>query len=92
MGAAAKRTGGDGQPEIVWDEFLAALRTERAGDGAGWVTSREIAKATNRSTKWVRERLAEAIEAGKVAVGRRPATAIDGKGTMVPAYRVSDGC
>lgn len=69
-----------------WLQELAAFST-RSDEGHSVA---EIAENTGMSEPLVRRRLRDASRFGWVRVGRRSATAIDGKNTLVPVYIVAN--
>lgn len=70
------------------DEWLKELEalSQRSDDGH---TVAEIAENTGMTERQVRQRLKDASKMGRLRVGRRSSTAIDGKGTLVPVYTIT---
>jgi DNA-binding IclR family transcriptional regulator len=67
------------------EALLAELET--TSDNGG-LSVNEIAARTGRSVSWVRGRLRTLQIEGRLVPGHRRATAIDGKASHTPVYRV----
>jgi hypothetical protein len=67
------------------EALLAELET--TGDNGG-LSVAEIMDKTGRGASWVRGKLAAINRAGRLVVGRRLTTGIDGKAAHTPVYRI----
>ncbi len=68
--------------EIAFGQAVADIgRKNSAG-----ATTCEIGEKLGRGTKWVREKIGALIRQGKISVGRKSITRIDGTIAMVPVY------
>jgi hypothetical protein len=65
--------------------LLAELET--AGDNGG-LSVVELMEQTGRKASWVRGKLGDIHRAGRLVVGRRLTTGIDGKAAHTPVYRI----
>ncbi|GAG00271.1 unnamed protein product [marine sediment metagenome] len=74
---------------ITMDEWLAEFEKVSEFQGDEGATVRELSEQMGHESKWVRDHLREAIDKGRVAVGRRKYLRIDGTLTMVPVYRIN---
>ena len=74
---------------ITHEEWFAEL--ERigvlAGDADG-ATVTELVDASGRGDNWVRNKVRLGIRAGVIEIVRKQMTTIDGRQTLVPAYRM----
>ena len=76
-----------GPAGISIDQWLAELErlAQRGDEGA---TTHELAMAWGCNLQKARERIKALIGAGRVALGFKYATGIDGRRTRVPVYRL----
>ena len=79
--------------DITVDELINALvKAREDGDadaiGAGWMTTKEMARATSRNERWVIKKLAMLKENDKLETARVSRESIDGRMVTVPAYRM----
>ncbi len=75
--------------KITVEEWIQELNTLGFGADAEGLQTKEIAAKLGRSIKWVREKLAVAIEAGQVEMaGHRLTSSVDGRAVKSPVYRV----
>lgn len=72
---------------ITLEAWLQELEWVAGGSSEG-LSAQEIAQATGRSLGWVRQRLRILLEKGRLHVGYRTGTAIDGKLYRLPVYRL----
>lgn len=72
-----------------WFAELARLGVGHAGDGEA-VTITELTTQTHHSARWVRDRVKAAIRDGKMIGTRKRMVTMDGRETLVPAYRFVD--
>ncbi len=74
--------------KITTDEWLAELdRVTRESDDG--LTVPELAVKFGHSTQWVRQNLLQpANAAGRLVLGRKQTTSIDGKPIRTPVYRL----
>lgn len=74
---------------ITVDEWLAEMErltaAKRSDDG---LTAEELAEAAGCTVKKMRERLRKVAAAGRLVVGTKLITRIDGRPNPVPAYRL----
>lgn len=75
---------------ITEDELVAALFSARATgiEAEGALTTCVLSKMVNRRREWVRERLRDLIDEGRVESVRVQMTDIAGRATTAPAYRL----
>lgn len=71
---------------VTVDEWRAEVERVLGRTSDDGMSVHEIAEQAARSTRTVREWLATLHRAGKLAVGQRAGTSIDGKPTRVPVY------
>lgn len=77
---------------ITRDEWLAELERVGIGKDADGMTTDEMARATGRSLKWVRDSVRELLRAGRwEQAGTKTIARIDGRPTSVTAYRPVEG-
>lgn len=72
---------------IGMNEWLSELEALSKRSDAGHTTD-EIAENTGMSTRLVRERLKDVAKIGRLRVGRRSCTTIDGKTYLAPVYTI----
>ncbi len=75
-------------PTITTAEWLAELERLGALETDEGYTAKELAQRWGKSTKWVKERLAKARDAGLLVRGTRPYEGINGRIQPVPVYRI----
>ncbi len=76
--------------EITEDELVAALFLAQETDEnvQGALRTRDLIKLVGHNKDWVRERLREGIEAGKIEVVQIQIVDLAKRKTRVPAYRL----
>jgi hypothetical protein len=72
---------------INLDEWLAELTRLQESPSDAW-TVQEMAAQTGKSVKSVRDKLRLGIAAGTVQITRKHTTTLDGRSSLVPAYRI----
>lgn len=76
---------------INYDEWLSELEKVTSNvraDGDG-LTTLELVELTGRCDVWVREKIRNAIRAGTICCCQKRSYRIDGKPTLVPAYKLA---
>ena len=72
---------------VTHDELLAALQKANTDKPRG-LTTREICKLTNRSPRYVNEKIRDLIEAGVVESSRRRIVDVAGRAATTYEYRL----
>lgn len=71
-----------------FESLLAELKGNPGKNDDKGATVAEMSEASGHSAKWVLERLKALHKRGKLVVGQRRSTRLDGRSCLLPVYRI----
>jgi len=75
-------------PEFLdaFEELVAGLGSKELKDG---LTVEELAIKTGKHPDWIKDKLRLLAAANRLIVGRKKQMGLDGRSTLVPAYKIA---